>query len=240
LRTLTPQPSLVDQVYESILTEITEGRLGLDSRLIQEELAETLGVSRQPVQQALMLLRSRGLLRDAPGRGLMVAPLDPAQVRDLLEVRAVLDGLASARAAEVASNIAKKEGPAYLARGRTAMKNRSVSQMTIADMEFHYFLYRLSGNPLIGEICAPHWSYLRRVMAEVLRGETPDEIWDQHEAILDAIIAGQAAKAERIARQHMVRASDVLAGRLQQHLDLNKNPPTKTLRRVKNAVNHLT
>ena len=67
MRTLTPQPTLVGQVYESILTEITEGRLGLDSRLIQEELAETLGVSRQPVQQALLLLRSRGLLRDAPG-----------------------------------------------------------------------------------------------------------------------------------------------------------------------------
>ena len=67
MRSLTPQPTLVDQVYESILTEITEGRLGLDSRLIQEELAETLGVSRQPVQQALVLLRSRGLLRDAPG-----------------------------------------------------------------------------------------------------------------------------------------------------------------------------
>lgn len=67
MRTLTPQLTLVDQVYESILTEITEGRLGLDSRLIQEELAETLGVSRQPVQQALLLLRSRGLLRDAPG-----------------------------------------------------------------------------------------------------------------------------------------------------------------------------
>ena len=150
MRTLTPQPTLVGQVYESILTEITEGRLGVDSRLIQEELAETLGVSRQPVQQALLLLRSRGLLRDAPERGLMVAPLDPAQVRDLLEVRATLDGLASAKVAEVAANIAKKERPAYLARGPTAVKNRSIAQMTTADMEFHYFLYRLSGNPLIG------------------------------------------------------------------------------------------
>ena len=228
MRTLTPQLTLVDQVYESILTEITEGRLGLDSRLIQEELAETLGVSRQPVQQALLLLRSRGLLRDAPGRGLMVAPLDPAHVRNLLEVRAMLDGLASA---EVAANVAKKEGPAYLARGRTAVKNRSIAQMTVADMEFHYFLYRLSGNPLIGEICSPHWSYLRRVMAEVLREETPDEIWDQHEAILSAIISGEAAKAERIARHHIAHASDVLAGRLEHHLNQNKQPPPKTLRR---------
>ena len=175
------------------------------------------------------------------GRGLMVAPLDPAQVRDLLEVRTMLDGLASAKVAEVAANIAKKEGPAYLARGRTAVKNRSIAQMTTADdMEFHYFLYRLSGNPLIGEICAPHWSYLRRVMAEVLRGETPDEIWDQHEAILNAITSGEAAKAERIARSHIAHASDVLAGRLEQHRNQNKQPPAKTLRRVNRSDQHST
>ncbi len=112
------------------------------------------------------------------------------------------------------------------------MKNRSIAQMTIADMEFHYFLYRLSGNPLIGEICTPHWSYLRRVMAEVLREETPDEIWDQHEAILNAIISGEATKAERIARHHIAHASDVLAGGLEQHLNQNKQLPAKTVRRV--------
>lgn len=236
MRTITPQPTLVDQVYESILTEITEGRLGLDSRLIQEELAETLGVSRQPVQQALLLLRSRGLLRDAPGRGLMVAPLDSAHVRDLLEGRAMLDGLASAKVAEVAANVAKKKGPDYLARGRTAVKNRSIAKMTTADMEFHYFLYCLSGNPLIGEICSPQWSYLRQVMAEVLREEPPDEIWDQHEAILNAIISGEVAKAERIARHHIAQACDVLAGRLELHLNQNKQPPAKTMRRVNRAA----
>lgn len=222
MRTLIPQPTLVDQVYESILGEITEGKFGLDSRLIQEELAEALGVSRQPVQQALLLLRSRGLLRDAPGRGLMVAPLDPRHVRNLLEVRGVLDGLASAKVAEIAAVIAKKEGPAYLARGRAAAKNRSIAQMTAADMEFHFFLYKLAGNPLIGEICTPHWSYLRRVMGEVLRGQTPDDIWDQHEAILQAIVSGDAAKAEHVARRHISHASDVLAGRLEQHLNREK------------------
>ena len=85
---------------------------------------------------------------------------------------------------------------------------------------------------MIGEICSPHWSYLRRVMAEVLRGETPDEIWDQHEAILNAIIEGEATKAERIARHHIAHASDVLAGRLQRHLNQNQQPPAKTVRRV--------
>jgi DNA-binding GntR family transcriptional regulator len=219
MRTLTPQPTLVDQVYESILGEITEGKFSADSRLIQEELAESLGVSRQPVQQALLLLRSHGLLHDAPGRGLMVAPLDPAYVRNLYEVRAMLDGLASAKAAEVAPGIARKDGPRYIASGRAAVKSRSIAQMTVADMDFHFFLYKLSGNPFIAEICTPHWSYLRRMMAEVLMfGHTPEDIWDQHEAILEAVIAGDAAKAESIARGHISSASAVLAERLEQRL----------------------
>ncbi|MBM3394940.1 MAG: GntR family transcriptional regulator [Betaproteobacteria bacterium] len=230
MRTLNPQPTLVDQVYESILAEITEGRFPMDKRLIQEELAEALGVSRQPVQQALLLLRSRGLLRDAPGRGLMVAPLDPDHVRDLMEVRAVLDGLATGKVAAAARDVAKKEGPLVLARGRAAVKEGSIAKMTEADMEFHFFLYRLSGNPLIGEICTPHWSYLRRVMGEVLRGQTPDEIWDQHDAILKAVISGDADRAERVARHHISHAAELLVGRLQSHLAQDTKPEARVRR----------
>jgi DNA-binding GntR family transcriptional regulator len=219
MRTITPQPSLANQVYDAILADITEGKFAPDGRLIQEELAESLGVSRQPVQQALLLLRNHGLLRDAPGRGLMVAPLDPDHVRDLFEIRGVLDGLASAKVAETAADAARKQGPAYIERGRAAVASGSIARMTVADMEFHFFLYKLSGNPLIAEICAPHWSYLRRVMAEVLtRGQTPQDIWNQHEAILSAIVAGKPTQAEQIARHHISHASEVLGQRLQQRL----------------------
>lgn len=219
MRVLSPQPNLVDQVYDAILEEVTAGRYSADKRLIQEELAESLGVSRQPVQQALLLLRDHGLLQDAPGRGLMVAPLDPGHVRNLFEVRGVLDGLASAKVAEVAADAARKNGPAYIARGRAAVQSGSIARMTVADMEFHFFLYELSGNPLIAEISAPRWSYLRRVMAEVLvRGQTPNDIWNQHEQILETIAAGKVAQAEKIARHHISHASEVLTARLRQRL----------------------
>ncbi|HUU71592.1 MAG TPA: GntR family transcriptional regulator, partial [Burkholderiales bacterium] len=66
MRRLQPQPSLVDQVYEAILSDISSGKFDGDARLIQEELADSLGVSRQPVQQALLLLKSHGILRDTP------------------------------------------------------------------------------------------------------------------------------------------------------------------------------
>ncbi|MFO1320498.1 MAG: GntR family transcriptional regulator [Burkholderiales bacterium] len=217
MRALTPQPTLVDQVYEAILSELTTGKVGPDSRLIQEEIAESLGVSRQPVQQALLLLRNHGLLCDAPGRGLQVAPLDPELVRNLFEVRAVLDGLASAKASERAAAQARKEGSAYIDRGRAAVKSGSVARMISADMDFHFFLYGLSGNPLIAEMSGPRWSYLRRFMGAVLltgETETPTDIWDEHEAILQAVVEGRPDVAERLARQHIHHASDMLTGRL--------------------------
>ena len=62
-----------------------DGELPSNSRLIQDELARAYGVSRQPVQQALLLLRDRGLVREAPGRGLIVSPLDVDFVRKLYE-----------------------------------------------------------------------------------------------------------------------------------------------------------
>jgi DNA-binding GntR family transcriptional regulator len=215
MQRLQPQPTLVDQVYEAILSEISADKFGRDARLIQEELAESLGVSRQPVQQALLLLRNHGILRDAPSRGLMVAPLEAEFVRNLYEVRAVLDGLASSKAAERGSDAARNEGPAFIARGREAVASGSIAKMITADMDFHFFLYGLSQNPMVAETSLPHWSYLRRVMGEVLlNGETPTEIWDQHEAILNAVIAGDANDAERLARHHISQASETLDVRL--------------------------
>ena len=83
MKLLETQPKLVEQVFDAILEEITSGRLRPGARVIQEQLAKELGVSRQPVQQALLLLRNQGVLQDAPGRGLQVAPLDLDYVRNM-------------------------------------------------------------------------------------------------------------------------------------------------------------
>jgi len=213
------QPRLVEQVYEAILSEITDGRLPPNTRLIQDELAAAYGVSRQPVQQALLVLRSHGLVRDAPRRGLVVAPLDVDFVRNLYEVRAVLEGLAARMAAEHGSERARTEGQALIEEGRAAVESGSVTNQIEADMAFHSFLYEISGNPLIGETTAPHWHYLRRVMGEVLRDgeEIPGSVWDEHAAILEAVIASDGAKAETLGRKHISRAAKIFVARLQAH-----------------------
>jgi DNA-binding GntR family transcriptional regulator len=210
-------PSLVEQVVNAIVSEIVDGELPANSRLIQDELARAYGVSRQPIQQALLLLRDRGLVREAAGRGLIVAPLDTGFVRNLYEIRAMLDGLAARLAAERCAGRAKVEGHIYLDAGRAAVESGSLHDQIEADMRFHAFINELSGNSLIGETTAPHWPYLRRVMGEVLRDDAqmPQTILSEHVEILDAVIAGDGARAEMLSRNHISRAAKIFVQRLQ-------------------------
>jgi DNA-binding GntR family transcriptional regulator len=230
------QPTLVEQVVNAIVSEIVDGELPSNSRLIQDELARAYGVSRQPVQQALLLLRERGLVREAPGRGLIVSPLDIEFVRNLYEIRAMLDGLAARLAAERGAERARVEGPTYLELGRAAVESGSLHKQIEADMQFHAFINELSGNPLIGETTAPHWPYLRRVMGEVLRDDAqmPQIILSEHVAILDAVIAGDASRAEMLSRDHISRAARIFVQRLQARREASeqemRNRRTRRLR----------
>ena len=215
MKALTTQPNLVDQVRDAVLDEIASGQLVPGGRIIQEQIAQALGVSRQPVQQALLLLRNQGVLQDAPGRGLMIAPLDPEHVGHMYDIRAVIEGLACRRAAQTNAERAAKLGPALLEAGRKAVASGSVAKMIAADMKFHEFLYLLSGNPLVGPALATHLIYTQRVMGEVLlRDETPRDIWDQHAQILDAICNRDAERAESLVRQHITQAAGFMVSRM--------------------------
>ena len=99
LRRIDFAPDLTEQVYERLLEAICSGELAPQTRLTQQELAASLDVSRQPVLQALRMLRKDGFVIDAGRRGLMVAPLDPRVIEQTYQVRAVLDGLAAREAA---------------------------------------------------------------------------------------------------------------------------------------------
>jgi DNA-binding GntR family transcriptional regulator len=215
MKVIETQPKLVEQVYEAILAEISEGKLAPGARIIQEQIAHDLGVSRQPVQQALLLLRNHGVLRDAPGRGLIVSPMDLDFVRNMYEVRAVLEGLAFRMAAETNPGRAGKQGPALIENGRKAVTTGSFARMIDADMKFHSFIYELSGNPLIAPAMESNWTYTRRVMGEVLmRDEHPRDIWDQHERMLQMVINGEADDVEKMARQHITQAAEFMINRL--------------------------
>ena len=217
MKPLQPAPSLVEQVHRSILSSIASGQLRPGERIIQEQLAQQLGISRQPVQQALTLLRKEGVLIDAPGRGLQVAPLDLEHVRHMYEVRAVIEGLAFRLAAERSARAAAERGPALIRAGRKAVAGGSYSEMINADMAFHDVIYWLSGNPLVAPSMETHWTQTQRVMGEVLmRDDKPRDIWNQHEALLAAVSAGDGEAAERLARRHILEAAEFMISRLER------------------------
>lgn len=217
MKTLAVQPKRVELVQDAILAEIASGKLPPGARIIQEQIAQELGVSRQPVQQALLVLRNLGVLTEAPGRGLQVAPLNLDHVRDMYDMRAVVEGLAFRKAAERSAARAASEGPAYIASGRHAVEAGDVARMIAADMAFHAFIYELSGNPMVAPAMDAHWTNTQRVMGEVLmRDERPRDIWDQHEALLEAVISADGRKAERLARQHIEQAADFMIQRLRR------------------------
>ena len=215
MKAISLQPYLVDQVKDALLEEITSGKLSPGERIIQEQIAQALGVSRQPVQQALLLLRNQGVLKDAGGRGLIVAPLDADHVAHIYEMRAVIEGLACRLAATHRAEQARKQGEAIIEAGRKAVASGSVAKMIAADIRFHEFLYGLSGNPLIGPAMDTHLTYTQRVMGEVLvQDQEPRDIWDQHAKILAAIVSGKAELAEKLAKEHLMQASHFMVSRL--------------------------
>jgi DNA-binding GntR family transcriptional regulator len=216
MKVIAAQPKLVAQVHQAIVSEIAQGNLRPGARIIQEQIADELGVSRQPVQQALLLLRNQGVLTDAPGRGLIVAPLDLAYVGSMYEIRAVIEGLAFRRAAEHSAELAGKLGPTLIANGRAAAASGSVSDMIAADLRFHRVIHELSRNSLIAPMMEAQWTCTQRVMGEALmRTGRSRAIWEEHESMLDAVIAADPDKAEALARTHILQAGAVVIDRIE-------------------------
>jgi DNA-binding GntR family transcriptional regulator len=209
------RPDLVDQVYQSLLDAISDGSLPPGARITQEEIAEQMDVSRSPVLQALRLLKKDGLVKDAPGRGVLVAELDPQWIGNLYQVRGALDTLAARLAAERKATI----DPAIIAAGRKAARGKDVKAMIDADIAFHMAIYKASGNPLIFDTTQFHWVHLRRVMGAVLQSAMQREsIWDEHEAMAKAIAEGDVARAAEMSEHHATEARQNLVARLNEVL----------------------
>ena len=222
LHALPVTESLIDRTYKQLLEAIADGTLMPGQRIRQAELADMLGVSRQPVSHALHLLKRQGLVHEFGRKGLCVAPVEPFRVMQLYQVREVVDGLAARLAAgQVAAGTAERAMidrlKGQLAAGSAFDGATPMPVLVRADTDFHRALYRLSGNPAIEEMTAALWPHLMRSMAMVLR--EPDyarRVWRQeHAAILRHVLAGDPAEAEAAAWTHAATAARLTADQLQ-------------------------
>ena len=216
---LDPFPNLIDQVYERILAGITDRTLPPGHRIRQNELAEQLGVSRQPVSHALHLLHRQGLVAESGRKGFEVTRLDPQRIRQLYEVRGAIDALA----AQLAAQRVRTDAPgralleAALQAGRAIDRQTPLAELIALDVDFHRAIYRLGANPAIEEMIGPQWPHMRRSMATVLvELDYRTSAWAEHETIAATIFAGDAKAAESAALAHAIAAGRMTEDRLKR------------------------
>lgn len=205
--------SVVDQAYEAIRVRIDDGRLARGERLHQEQLAAELGVSRTPVREALRRLAAEGRVEIQTNRGARVADIDATAMPEPYEARLVLEPGAAALAAE-----RRLAGP--LARMRAAIDEHraavgDVGRSFAANRAFHLALVEASGNTLLLQFTERIW--VARIGGPIYeaQNETPERMRldaDEHEAILEAIEAGDARRAESLTRRHVADAMRRLPG----------------------------
>lgn len=219
MKPIVETPNRAEQVYISIRDSICEGTLTPGTHLVQERLAARLGVSRQPVQQAMVLLRNDGLVLERGTRGLYVAPVDAVATVHRYQIRLGLDQLAARLCAQRAAQDADfradflEEGNRILREGDKALTSGIHRDAVARDVEFHSFLYEQSGNPMIAVTAEPLWHYLRRVMITVITyADRGDLVWQQHREILHALAEGQVEQGITLVTDHIQGAEAAIIG----------------------------
>jgi DNA-binding GntR family transcriptional regulator len=213
MRVITLEPVASVRAAAEIRMAILDGSLPPGARVRQEELAAKLGVSRAPVRQALVILEQEGLVHNGARRRAVIAPIDPGLIAEIYEFREVIEAYAAERAAE--TNFDPKPLHEIIALGRRAVQAGVVREMIELDLRFHNQLYRCSENRVVMEVMRGQWSHIRRAMLITLTAqEYRTRAWDEHEAILDAIVARRPSRASNLAAAHARNARAFITSNL--------------------------
>src|SRR3954469_22329845 len=203
--------TLRERALESLRSAIISGQYRPGDHLSEVELANSLGISRGTVREALRHLQQEGLVT-AGNRGMLrVNRLTPEEVRELFRVRAALEGLA------VAEITASPERKAAVVRLRKALAQLAdadgdFAARVEADLGFHLLLCQLSGNSMLVQA----WQHLEgRIRVAIMTGE-PDNAppmmsRDRHSPIIDAIERGDVSAAVAVVEEHMAAAAEHFA-----------------------------
>ena len=210
---ITAAQPLVERVYETLRDAICAGDIAPGERMAEDALARCLDVSRQPIHEALRRLHREGFLCETGRRGLAVAPINVTQVEHVYELRAALESEAARRAAERAVGADRARGEDILLAGRQAVADADIRAMIQADFRFHHYIYEMSGNSVIAAVATTNWHHVRRVASALSRrllNLAP--LWQEHEAILLAVTAGDGDAAAELARRHVEVSIDTMRG----------------------------
>jgi DNA-binding GntR family transcriptional regulator len=194
--------TLREIVADELLAMIMRGDLKPGERLLEDRLAEQLGVSRNPVREAIRALESTGLVEVQPRKGAQVSSFDLDDIRQLLELRSVLEAYAARKAAEDPDPAGVTRLDECLDAGRRASKDNDLVRAAACHRDFHLAIERLAGNPYLEQVVGPlrHQTELVFSMLADRRGVLG---WEDHQRIRDAIADGDVEAAEARTYAHM-------------------------------------
>jgi DNA-binding GntR family transcriptional regulator len=206
----TDRASLSKVVSEQIRGQILAGTLRPGERLVEDKLSAELGVSRVPVREALLGLSVEGLVNLEPRRGASVAEISPETVAELVEVRALLEGLNARLAARRHDPAIVAELSDALRRGNAAAGSGSAEELARLNAEFHDLLAVASRNTVLSGIMRSLRE--RTSLAFVLNSRTRAlQDWKEHAGVLAAVIDGDEELAELLATRHVQNAAAAFA-----------------------------
>ena len=206
-REVSDKYSLRGRVFTKIRDDILNGVYKEHEELKEARIGKELGVSRTPVREALRQLELEGLVQIIPNRGAFVTGISAKDVRDIYMIRSRLEGLCARWACEhiTREQLEAMEENVYLAEFHAGKGH--MEQMAELDNQFHHTLYRACDSKMLEHLLNEYHEYLLRVRKKALssidRGTASNK---EHRSIMEAIRAGNADLAERLASEHMKNA----------------------------------
>lgn len=207
---------LSERLRESIEEDIATGALLPGTHLDEVELATRFGVSRTPIREALNLLLGEGLVENRPRRGTVVTQITPLRLLEMFEVMAELESMCARLAARRLSDGDLAALQAAHEECRSAAATRDTDAYFYANERFHFALYAAARNAFLAEEASSLQRKLRPYRRLQLRvRHRLKRSFDEHQAILDALSAGDTEAAAASARNHVVvqgeRFADLVA-----------------------------
>jgi DNA-binding GntR family transcriptional regulator len=201
VRPLKRPVPLREGAYETLLELIIKGALRPGQHLVEVELAERLGVSRQPVRETLQRLSNEGWVDLRPAQGAFVHQPTEAEADQLMAVRALLEAEAARLAAANADAGSVERLRGLWRDGVAALGADDIDAVVAANADLHACVMELAANDVLAELAAQVSRRVRWYYTPVAR-QRGERSWDEHAALIDAIEARDQDRAARIMREH--------------------------------------
>lgn len=169
------------------------------------EVASKLKISRTPVTEAVNRLEGEGLVKTIPRKGFVVNVVNPDELREMFEIKSVIEGLAAKKAAEnQEANKAEILQP-IIASQEQAMQEQNVTELTQYDLDLHFAIFRLSGSAMLEKMAISLWHRGHSYIDWAMDWEVLQAVFKEHNVLVSAILEGRADDARAIMEQHSSR-----------------------------------